>query len=74
MANTGALFANGTGTNRNFTESLAWLIVAKQHGIDLGSESRIRDYLARSAPEQIALAEKHATEFELAIAAAKAAR
>jgi uncharacterized protein len=60
MFNTGALFSNGLGTPRNFTEALAWLIVAKKHGIERDSEQRIRDYLAKTAPDQISIAEKRA--------------
>lgn len=60
MFNTAALLSNGLGTPRDFTEALAWFIVAKQHGIDRDSEKRIRDYLAKTAPDQIAVGEKRA--------------
>lgn len=60
MYNTGAFLSNGMGTTRDLTEALAWLIVARQNGRDPGSEKRIRDYLAKNAPEQVAVAEKRA--------------
>lgn len=60
MYNTGAMLSNGLGTARNFTEALAWLIVAKQHGRDPGSEKQMRDYLTKTAPAQVALAEQRA--------------
>jgi TPR repeat protein len=62
MFNAGALYANGRGTARDFTEALAWLIAAKHYGLDRGQEKRIRDYLARSHPEQIPLAEQRAAD------------
>jgi TPR repeat protein len=64
MYNTGALLSNGLGVTRDFTEALAWLIVAKQHGRDPGAEKRIRDYLAKSAPDQVTAAEKRAAELQ----------
>ncbi|MEO6567653.1 MAG: hypothetical protein ABIO94_02720 [Opitutaceae bacterium] len=71
MANTGAFLANGMGTTQNATESLAWLIVAKQHGVDPGSEKRIRDHLVKTAPQQIAVAEKRAAELQRDIEAGR---
>jgi TPR repeat protein len=70
MFNTGALLSNGLGAERNFTEALAWLILAKQHGRDPGSEQQIRDYLTKTAPQQIPIAEKRAAELQREIAAA----
>jgi TPR repeat protein len=62
MFNVGARYANGRGTDRDFTEALAWLAVAKHYGLDRGQEKRIRDYLARSQPEQIPLADQRAAD------------
>ncbi len=60
--NVGALYANGTGTARDYTSALAWLIVAKNYGVDRGdSATRIRTYLQKNAPAEIAVAEKRAT-------------
>ncbi|MEO7413286.1 MAG: hypothetical protein ABIZ81_08000 [Opitutaceae bacterium] len=72
MANTGAFLANGMGTKQNATESLAWLIVAKQNGVDPGSEKRIRDHLVKNAPQQVGVAEKRAAVLQREIEAARA--
>jgi TPR repeat protein len=71
MYNTGALFTNGLGTERNHIEALAWLTVAKQHGLDPGAEKRLRDFLSKTRPGEIAAAEKRAAELQREIAAAK---
>jgi uncharacterized protein len=71
MYNTGAFLSNGMGTTRDLTEALAWLIVAKQNGRDLGAEKTIRDYLAKNAPEQIAVAEQRATALQREIKSAR---
>lgn len=60
MYNTGAFLSNGMGTARDLTEALAWLIVAKQNGRDPGAEKRLRDYLAKSTPDQVPAAEQRA--------------
>jgi len=62
MFNLGALYANGRGTPVNYPEALAWLIVAQHHNLDSGSLARIRDYLAKTKPAEIPLAEKRAAE------------
>ncbi len=62
MFNLGALYANGRGTPVNYPEALAWLLVAKHHNLDSGSLARIRDYLAKTKPAEIPLAEKRAAE------------
>jgi TPR repeat protein len=59
--NLGAFYANGTGTTADYTESLAWLIVARHFNLDSGQLARIHDYLAKSDPRQIPLAEQRAT-------------
>lgn len=60
--NLGALYANGRGTATNYPEALAWLIVAKHYNLDAGSLARIRDYLSKTAPAEIPLAEKRAAD------------
>ncbi len=70
--NLGACYANGTGTKTNYTESLAWLIVAKHYNLDSGSLGRIRDYLAKADAKQIPLAERRAAERIKEIDAARA--
>ena len=60
--NLGALYANGRGTATNYPEALAWLIVAKNYNLDTGQVTRIRDYLAKTQPAQIPLAEKRAAD------------
>jgi TPR repeat protein len=70
--NLGALYANGTGTKTDYTESLAWLIVAKHFNLDSGSLGRIRDYLAKADAKQIPLAERRAAERIKEIEAARA--
>jgi uncharacterized protein len=68
--NTGALYANGRGTEKNYTEALAWFMVAAKFGADFGAGYQIRDYLAKTAPEQIPVAERHSTELLAEIDAA----
>lgn len=58
--NLGALYANGTGTKADYTEALAWLIVAQHFNLDSGQLSRIRDYVAKSDAKQIPVAEQRA--------------
>ncbi len=72
--NVGAFYANGRGTPIIYSEALAWLIVARRNHIERGAEQRIRDYLQKSAPQQIPIAEKRADEIERDIAKATAAR
>ncbi len=62
MFNLGALYANGRGTPVNYPEALAWLIVARHYNLDSGSLARIRDYLAKTTPAEIPLAEQRAAE------------
>lgn len=58
--NLGAFYANGRGTATNYPEALAWLIVAKHYNLDSGQVTVIRDYLAKTQPAQVPLAEKRA--------------
>jgi len=60
--NLGACYANGSGTKTDYTESLAWFLVAKHFNLDSGSLGRIRDYLAKADAKQIPLAERRAAE------------
>ena len=70
MFNTGALYANGRGTARDYTAALAWLIVAKHYKLDQGgAEKRIRAHVEKTAPAQIAVAEKRAAELQREIEA-----
>jgi uncharacterized protein len=69
MFNTGALLTNGLGTERDMTEALAWLAVAKHHGVDPGAEQRLRDYLSKNQPSQLAIAERRAAELRREIEA-----
>jgi uncharacterized protein len=68
--NTGALYANGRGTEKNYTEALAWFMVAAKFGADFGAGSQIRDYLAKTSPDQIPIAERHSNELLAEIDAA----
>lgn len=62
--NVGALYANGTGTSRDYTSALAWLLVAQHYGVDRGdSSARIRAYLQKNQPTEIAVAEKRSADF-----------
>lgn len=69
--NVGACYTNGRGTERDLTEGLAWLILAKMHNVDPRSEGRIRAHLKATAPEQIGLAEKRAARLEQEIFSAQ---
>lgn len=60
--NLGALYANGTGTKADYTESLAWFIVAQHFDLDSGQAARIRDFLAKTDAKQIPVAERRAAE------------
>lgn len=67
MFNVGSLYSTGEGVAANYVESLAWFIVARQHRYDRGGEKRVRDYLSKTAPAQVAEAEKRAAEIESAL-------
>ncbi len=56
--NVGGYYANGRGTPRDFTQALAWLLVAKHYRVDPGQAQRISDYLTKTQPAQVAIAEK----------------
>jgi TPR repeat protein len=62
--NLGACYVNGRGTDRDLTEGLAWLILAKMHNVDPRSEGRIRAQLKETDPDKIVLAEKRAAQLE----------
>lgn len=61
--NVGGYYANGRGTPRDFTQALAWLLVAKHYRVDPGQAQRISEYLTKTQPAQIAVAEQRALEF-----------
>jgi TPR repeat protein len=73
--NTGALYANGRGTEKNYTEALAWFLVAEKYGADFGAGYQVKDYLQKTAPDQVTAAEHRAqelwAEIEKAIAVAE---
>lgn len=63
-------YTKGRGVRRDYTEALAWMIVARQRGDDSGVEDQLRDYLTRRGDETTpADAERRAAGL-----AAKAAR
>lgn len=63
MFNIGALYSSGNGTTKDSTEALAWFITAKHFGLDPGQEKRFREYLTKSKPDQVPVAEQKAVEF-----------
>jgi TPR repeat protein len=63
--NLGAAYAKGRGVRRDFTEALAWLIVARARGDTSGAEQQLRDRLIeRHREEMVKTAEKHAGEWQ----------
>ena len=60
--NLGALYANGRGTTVNYPEAFAWLLVAQHYNLDSGQVGRIRDYLVKTKPAEVPLAEKRAAQ------------
>ena len=69
--NLGALYANGRGTGRDYTQALAWLLVAQHFNINDGQVDRIRDYLKKTKPAEISVAEKRAETLIRDISAAR---
>lgn len=61
--NLGALYANGRGTESDYPEAFAWLLVAQHYNLDSGQAQRIRDYLAKTQPNQIPVAERRAAGY-----------
>lgn len=68
MFNLGSCYTSGRGVPQDYTESLAWFILAKKNGYDRGGEKRIRDYLTKTHPEQVAAAEARAAKLGAEIA------
>lgn len=62
--NLGAAYATGRGVKRDYTEGLAWLILAaKTNPEAVAGEQRLREFLAKGKrPDLIAAAEKRAAE------------
>jgi TPR repeat protein len=58
MGNVGVYFTNGRGKERDYVKGLAWLIVARHFGVDLGQEKRLRPFLLQHDPADVAKAEK----------------
>ncbi len=65
--NVGAMLVSGRGVKRNYTEGLAWLIVAAEQGADARSVEIVRERI-KSRPEWIARAEERADEIRREIA------
>lgn len=57
MVNLGVFYTNGRGTARDLVKGLAWLSVAKHFGVNSVQEKRLRQFLDRNHPEDIAKAE-----------------
>ncbi len=68
MASVGVAYTNGRGTDRDLAAGLAWLIVAKRAGVDLGQEARLRAFLTRYQPGEIAKAEAQSAILERELA------
>lgn len=61
--NLGRIYAAGAGVRRDYAESLAWLIVARERGDPSDAEEQLRQHLLdRQQPATIAAAEKRALE------------
>jgi uncharacterized protein len=70
MFNVGAFLTNGKGTPRDYTEALAWIVLAQKRGVERAEvERRIRAHLQKTAPDQIAVAESRAFVLDKEIAA-----
>jgi hypothetical protein len=65
--NIGAILVTGRGVKRDYSEGLAWLIVAEKNGAGADAVARTRAHLAKR-PADIAAAEKRATEILAALA------
>jgi TPR repeat protein len=70
MFNVGAFLTNGKGAPRDYTEALAWIVLAKKRGVERAEvEGRIRAHLQKTAPTQIAVAETRAQVLDEEISA-----
>ncbi len=64
MVNVGVYFTNGRGTEKDLVKGLAWLIVAKQLGMNVGQEARLRGFMAKHRPDDVAQAEALGAELK----------
>lgn len=64
MVNVGVYFTNGHGTEKDLVKGLAWLIVAKQFGMNVGQEPRLRGFMAKHRPDDVAKAEALGAELK----------
>jgi TPR repeat protein len=70
MFNVAAFLSQGAGVKRDYTEALAWILLAKKRGVERADvEGRLRAHLQKSAPAQIVAAETRAQQLEAEIAA-----
>jgi uncharacterized protein len=65
--NLGAMYVSGRGVRRDWTEGLAWLLVATDHGLGEAAVAQVKQRLARQ-PATIAAAEKRAEALRVEIA------
>ncbi len=69
MVNLGVFYTNGRGTARDPVAGLAWLCVAKHFGEQSQQESRLRAFLVRNRPDDVAKAEALAAKLIPEVAA-----
>jgi hypothetical protein len=70
--NIGANYASARGVKRDYSEALAWLILARQHGADPRTEQALRAQIKTPA-DWIAKGERRAKEIEKELAGKKVA-
>ncbi|MCF3651398.1 tetratricopeptide repeat protein [Synoicihabitans lomoniglobus] len=66
--NVGAMHVSGRGTRRNYTEGLAWLMLAAEQGSDPGSVDQVKERL-RKRPQMITAAENRLAGLKVELAA-----
>lgn len=71
--NIGAAYASARGVKRDYSEALAWLILARQHGADPRTEQALRAQIKTPA-DWIAKGERRAKEIEKELAGKKVAQ
>lgn len=70
--NLGASYASGRGVKRDYAEGLAWLILAKQHGVTHDGEKQLRERLTSvKRTDLITAGEKRALEIAKELAEKK---
>lgn len=68
--NLGSLYVSARGVKRDYKEGLAWLIVARKHGVDAEGEKQVRERLqGGNRAHLVAEAEARAEEIERQLAA-----